>query len=152
MGLTYHPNAESLVKVADIINQQAPLYPSTENFFDDAMLSRLKRGTYLINTVRGKLVDRDAVVRALESGQLAGYGGRCVVSAAGADRPPLANHAPNGMTPHISGTSLSAQAWYAAGTLDILQSYFEGKLILDEYLIVDSNVLAGTGAQCYKLT
>jgi cyanase len=35
----------------------------------------MKRGAYLINTARGKICDRDAVVRALESGQLAGYAG-----------------------------------------------------------------------------
>jgi formate dehydrogenase len=73
LGLTYHPDAVSLVKAVDIVNLQMPLYPSTEHFFDDRMFAHMKRGTYLVNTARGKLVDRDAVVRALESGQLAGY-------------------------------------------------------------------------------
>jgi len=58
----------------------------------------------------------------------------------------------NGMTPHISGTSLSAQARYAAGTLEILQDWFDGKPIRDEYLIVDGGALAGTGKQSYRLT
>ena len=58
----------------------------------------------------------------------------------------------NGMTPHISGTSLSAQARYAAGTLEILQSYFDGTHIRGEYLIVEGGALAGTGAKSYKLT
>src|SRR6201996_3881766 len=75
LELTYHPDPQSLVKAVDIINLQMPLYPSTEHFFDDAMLAQTKRGAYLINTARGKLVDRDAIVRALKSGQLAGYGG-----------------------------------------------------------------------------
>jgi formate dehydrogenase len=57
-----------------------------------------------------------------------------------------------GMTPHISGTSLSAQARYAAGTLEILQNFFEKKPIRPEYLIVDGGNLAGTGAASYKLT
>ncbi|MFZ0204822.1 MAG: NAD-dependent formate dehydrogenase, partial [Roseiarcus sp.] len=56
------------------------------------------------------------------------------------------------MTPHMSGTSLSAQARYAAGTLEILQSYFEGTPISEEYLIIDGGNLAGTGAKSYKLT
>jgi formate dehydrogenase len=58
----------------------------------------------------------------------------------------------NGMTPYMSGSSLSAQARYAAGTLEILQSYFGGTPIREEYLIVDGGVLAGTGARSYKLT
>src|SRR3546814_3419368 len=53
------------------------------------------------------------------------------------------------MTPHISGTSLSAQARYAAGTREILECYFEGRPIRDEYLIVDGGKLAGTGARSY---
>jgi lactate dehydrogenase-like 2-hydroxyacid dehydrogenase len=72
---TRDPDAQSLVQAVDVINLQMPLYPSTENFFDDDMFAKTKRGAYLINTARGKLVDRDAVVRALGSGQLAGYAG-----------------------------------------------------------------------------
>jgi len=53
------------------------------------------------------------------------------------------------MTPHISGSSLSAQARYAAGTREILESYFAGKPIRTEYLIVDKGKLAGTGAKSY---
>ncbi len=56
-----------------------------------------------------------------------------------------------GMTPHMSGTSLSGQARYAAGTLEILQCFFGGKPIRPEYLIVDGGARAGTGAGSYKL-
>ncbi|MCW4454328.1 NAD-dependent formate dehydrogenase [Flavobacterium sp. MXW15] len=152
LNLTFHPDAESLVKAVDIINLQMPLYPSTEHFFDDAMFAKLKRGTYLVNTARGKLVDRDAVVRALESGKLAGYAGDVWFPQPAPVDHPWRTMPHNGMTPHISGTSLSGQARYAAGTLEILQSYFDGTPIRDEYLIVDSGVLAGTGAKSYKLT
>jgi formate dehydrogenase len=60
----------------------------------------------------------------------------------------MAHH---GMTPHISGTSLSAQARYAAGTREILECWLEGRPIRDEYLIVDGGKLAGTGAHSYTL-
>ncbi|CCV09465.1 hypothetical protein MESS2_p140009 [Mesorhizobium metallidurans STM 2683] len=39
------------------------------------MIARMKRGAYLVNTARGKICNRDAIARALESGQLAGYAG-----------------------------------------------------------------------------
>jgi formate dehydrogenase len=58
----------------------------------------------------------------------------------------------HGMTPHISGSSLSAQARYAAGTREILESFLEGKPIRDEYLIVEGGALAGTGAHSYSTT
>ncbi len=64
-----------MVKVCDVVTINAPLHPQTENLFNDALLSKMKRGAYLVNTARGKICDRDAVARALESGQLAGYAG-----------------------------------------------------------------------------
>jgi formate dehydrogenase len=152
LGLTFHPDAESLVRAVDIVNLQMPLYPSTEHFFNNRMFAHMKRGAYLINTARGKLVERDAVVRALQSGQLAGYAGDVWFPQPAPKDHPWRTMPYNGMTPHISGTSLSAQARYAAGTLEILQSFYDGTPIRDEYLIVDSGVLAGTGAQSYKLT
>jgi formate dehydrogenase len=54
------------------------------------------------------------------------------------------------MTPYISGTSLSAQARYAAGTREILECWFEGRPIREEYLIVDGGTLAGAGAHSYS--
>ena len=56
----------------------------------------------------------------------------------------------HGMTPHVSGTSLSAQARYAAGTREILESFLAGRKIRDEYLIVDAGALAGAGAHSYS--
>lgn len=54
------------------------------------------------------------------------------------------------MTPHTSGTTLSAQARYAAGTREILDVFFSGKEIRDEYYIVKNGELAGVGAHSYK--
>src|SRR5260221_12184186 len=69
LGLTYHPNVESLVQVCDVISIHAPLHAETENLFNDALLSKMKRGSYIVNTARGEICDRDAIVRALENGQ-----------------------------------------------------------------------------------
>jgi formate dehydrogenase len=55
------------------------------------------------------------------------------------------------MTPHVSGSTLSAQARYAAGTREILECWFDGRPIRTEYLIVDSGGLAGTGARSYTV-
>jgi len=113
-------------------------------------LKKFKRGAYLINTARGKLCDRDAIASALESGQLAGYAGDVwFPQPAPADHPwrTMPHH---GMTPHISGTSLSAQSRYAAGTREILECYFENRPIRNEYLIVQGGQLAGVGAHSYS--
>ena len=150
LGLTFHDTAESLVKVCDVVTINAPLHPETEGLFNDALISKMKRGSYLVNTARGKICDRDAVVRALESGQLAGYAGDVWFPQPAPPEHPWRKMPHEGMTPHISGTSLSAQSRYAAGTREILECFFEGRPIRDEYLIVDGGHLAGTGAHSYS--
>ena len=151
LQLTYHDSPQSLVKVCDVVNLQFPLYPSTQGIFNDEMFSLMKRGSYLVNTARGALCDRDAVVRALKSGHLAGYTGDVWYPQPAPANHPWRTMPHNGMTPHISGSSLSAQARYAAGTLEILQDFLEGRPIRPEYLIVHGGNLAGTGAHAYKL-
>lgn len=152
LGVTYHETPEALLRVCDVVNLQVPLYPSTEGMINDRMLSLMKRGSYLINTARGALCDRDAIVRALKSGHLAGYGGDVWYPQPAPPNHPWRTMPNNGMVPHISGSSLSAQARYAAGTLEILQDFLEGRPIRPEYLIVDAGKLAGAGAHAYKLT
>jgi formate dehydrogenase len=150
LGLTFHETAAEMVPVCDVVTINAPLHPETENLFDDKMLARMKRGAYLINTARAKICDRDAVVRALQHGRLAGYAGDVWFPQPAPKDHPWRTMQHNGMTPHISGTSLSAQARYAAGTREILECWFENRPIRDEYLIVDKGKLAGTGARSYS--
>ena len=150
LGVTFHEDAESMVPVCDVVTINAPLHPETENLFDERMLSRMKRGAYLINTARGKICDRDAVVRACESGQLAGYAGDVWFPQPAPRDHPWRTMPHHGMTPHTSGTSLSAQARYAAGAREILECFFAGTPIREEYLIVDGGKLAGTGAHSYS--
>ena len=150
LNLTWHPNAESLVQVCDVVTLNCPLHPETEHMIDDAMLAKFKRGAYLINTARGKLCDRDAIVRALESGQLAGYAGDVWFPQPAPKDHPWRTMPHHGMTPHISGTSLSAQARYAAGVREVLECWFEGRPIRNEYLVVDKGKLAGVGAHSYS--
>ncbi|MBC9032842.1 NAD-dependent formate dehydrogenase [Sphingomonas sp. JC676] len=149
LGLTWHDSREDMYKVCDVVTLNVPLHSETEHMINDEALKHFKRGAYLVNTARGKLCDRDAIVRALESGQLAGYAGDVWFPQPAPKDHPWRTMPHNGMTPHISGTSLSAQARYAAGTREILECYFEGRPIRDEYLIVDGGKLAGTGAHSY---
>lgn len=150
LGATHHESVESLVEVCDVVTINCPLHPETEHLFDAQMIARMKRGAYLINTARGKICDREAVAAACESGQLAGYAGDVwFPQPAPADHPwrTMPHH---GMTPHVSGSTLSAQARYAAGTREILENYFAGTPQREEYLIVDDGRLAGAGAHSYS--
>ncbi|MFJ1610072.1 NAD-dependent formate dehydrogenase [Streptomyces sp. NPDC088253] len=151
LELTWHPDARSLASSVDVLSIHTPLHPQTQNLFDDDLLGAMKRGSYIVNTARALIVDRDAVVRALNSGQLAGYAGDVWYP-----QPPPPDHPwrtmpYEAMTPHVSGSTLSAQARYAAGTREILECWFDGRPIRPEYLIVDGGGLAGTGARSYTV-
>jgi len=150
LGATWHDSVEDMIAVCDVVTINCPLHPETENLFDASMIAKMKRGAYLVNTARGKIVDRDAIAAALESGRLAGYAGDVWFPQPAPRDHPWRTMPHEGMTPHISGTSLSAQARYAAGTREILECLFEGRPIRDEYLIVQGGHLAGTGAHSYS--
>ena len=150
LGLTYHENVESLVGSCDVVSIHCPLHAETEHLFNETLINKMKRGSYIVNTARGKICDRDAIVNALKSGQLAGYAGDVwFPQPAPRDHPwrTMPNHA---MTPHTSGTSLSAQARYASGVREILECWFDNKPIRNEYLIVQDGKLAGAGAHSYS--
>ena len=149
LDLTFHPDAASMVPECDVVTINAPLHPETENLFDETLLSKMRRGAYLVNTARAKICDRDAVVRALESGRLAGYAGDVWFPQPAPPEHPWRTMPHEGMTPHISGSSLSAQARYAAGTREILECFLDGRPIREEYLIVHEGRLAGAGAHAY---
>jgi formate dehydrogenase len=150
LGVTFHETPEELVEGCDVVTINAPLHPETEHLFDAKMIGRMKRGAYLVNTARGKICDRDAVARACESGQLAGYAGDVWFPQPAPQDHPWRTMPNHGMTPHTSGTSLSAQARYAAGVREILECWFDGRPIREEYLIVDGGRLAGAGAHSYS--
>ena len=150
LNVTFHPNAESLVRVCDVVTINTPLHPETEHLFNDALIAKMRRGAYLVNTARGKICDRDAIARALKTGQLAGYAGDVWFPQPAPKDHPWRTMPHHGMTPHVSGTSLSAQARYAAGVREILECWLGGRPIREEYLIVAGGELAGAGAHSYS--
>jgi formate dehydrogenase len=149
LGLTFHDSTAAMVPTMDVVTINAPLYAETEGLFNDDLIATMKRGAYIVDTARGKICDRDAIVRALESRQLAGYAGDVWFPQPPAKDHPWRHMPFHGMTPHMSGSSLSAQARYAAGAREILECWFENRPIREEYLIVQGGKLAGAGAHSY---
>ncbi len=150
LNLTFHDSVESMVKVCDVVTINCPLHPETENLFNKDMINKMKKGAYIVNTARGKICNKDDIADALKSGQLSGYAGD-VWFPQPAPNDHVWRSMPNhGMTPHTSGTSLSAQARYADGVREILECFFDKKPIRDQYLIVKDGQLAGMGAHSYS--
>jgi len=72
LDLTFHRTPQERAKVCDVVTINAPLYPGTKGLFNEGALKSMKRGSYLVNTVRAEICDRDASVRNLQEGYLAG--------------------------------------------------------------------------------
>ncbi|MDA9670475.1 NAD-dependent formate dehydrogenase [Candidatus Pelagibacter sp.] len=150
LNLTFHESVESMVKVCDVVTINCPLHPETEHLFNETMINKMKKGAYIVNTARGKICDKDAIAAALKSGQLSGYAGDVWFPQPAPNDHPWRTMPHHGMTPHTSGTSLSAQTRYADGVREILECFFDKKEIRNQYLIVQNGELAGMGAHSYS--
>lgn len=97
---------DTVVASADFLTIHVPLQASTVNLIDDGVLARMKRGAFLLNLARGGVVDELALLRALESGVLAGAA-LDVHAAEGDGRiSPLASLPNVVLTPHVGATTV----------------------------------------------
>jgi formate dehydrogenase len=136
LGARYLP-LDDLLPICDVVSINAPLTPATDGLFDKARLGRMKRGAYLVNTARGRIVRTEDLVQALTSGHLAGYAGDVWYPQPAPKDHPWRTMPHHAMTPHVSGTTLEAQKRYAEGIQDCLLRFFEGRPLDRDYLIVD---------------
>ncbi|GAB7340895.1 hypothetical protein MBLNU457_7249t1 [Dothideomycetes sp. NU457] len=123
---------EDMLAQCDVVTINCPLHEKTKGMFNKELLSKMKKGSWLVNTARGAIVVKEDVAEALKSGQLRGYGGDVwAPQPAPKDHPLRYAEYPwgggNAMVPHMSGTSIDAQIRYANGTKAILESYWSGK-------------------------
>ena len=70
----YVPDLDTLVSDSDVVSIHVPLSPETRGLFGAERIGRMPRGSVLVNTARGGIVDEDALVDALTTGHLAGAG------------------------------------------------------------------------------
>jgi phosphoglycerate dehydrogenase-like enzyme len=137
IGVVQHPRADArpasdlpeLLPQADVVVNLLPLTPATERFADAAFFEQMKEGALFLNAGRGKTVDTDALLHALESGRI-----RAALDVT--DPEPLPDshplwHAPNVLiTPHIAGSTKrwTSRAYRFAG--EQVRRYAAGQQLL----------------------
>jgi len=141
LNVKFHKTCEEMVPHCDIITINCPLHPETENLFDRKMLEKCKKGVYIVNTARGKIMDTNALVEAVESGHVSGYAGDVWFPQPAPRNHPWRLMPRHALTPHVSGTTLDAQARYASGVKEILSNFFKNEPIRPDYLILDKGKL-----------
>jgi len=73
-GAVFHPDLEGLLRVSELLSLHAPATPKTRNLMNARTLALLPRGAIVVNSARGDLVDDDALIDALRSGQVGAAG------------------------------------------------------------------------------
>ncbi|CAN6992803.1 unnamed protein product [Brassica oleracea var. botrytis] len=142
IGANYVENLNEMLPKCDVVVLNMPLTEKTRGMFNKEMIGKMKKGVLIVNNARGAIMDRQAVVEAMESGQIGGYSGD-VWDPQPAPKDHPWRYMPNqAMTPHIYGTTMDAQIRYAAGTKDMLEKYFKGEDFLAQNYIVKDGVIA----------
>ena len=70
----YFANVEEMLAQADVLSVHVPLRPETVGLVGEKWIRLMKPGSIIINTARGKVIDEEAMIRALEDGHLASVG------------------------------------------------------------------------------
>lgn len=118
---------ESLWKRSHLVTLHAPATPTTIRAVNAASIALMQPGSYLVNTARGALVDLDAVVKGLESGQLAGVGLDVFEPEPLPTDHPILMHENAILTPHAAFYSESSMENLQRFAVDEAQRAFLGK-------------------------
>ncbi|EFJ13636.1 hypothetical protein SELMODRAFT_181497 [Selaginella moellendorffii] len=141
-GATREADLDTMLAKCDAVVMNVPLTEKTRGFFNKDRISKMKRGAVLVNNARGALMDANAVAEACKSGHLGGYGGDVWYPQPPPKDHPWRSMPNNAMTPHVSGSTLDAQARYSAGVKEMLRRYFVNEEFPADYYIVKDGKIA----------
>jgi D-3-phosphoglycerate dehydrogenase len=117
---------ETLLDCADFVTVHSPLTPDTRGLFDADAFSRMRDDAYFVNVARGPIVDTEALVAALDAGELAGAGLDVFPEEPPATTDPLRDHPDVVTTPHVAWYSEEANEERRQTVVDIVRTTLEG--------------------------
>ena len=112
---------------SDVISLHAPAVPETHHMINATSLASMKRGVYLVNCARGGLVDQDALLDALESGQVAGAGLDVTDPEPLPVGHPLLQHPRVIVTPHVASATVEGRRRLYAHAIDNALNVLAGR-------------------------
>ncbi|MBY3473694.1 hydroxyacid dehydrogenase [Rhizobium laguerreae] len=144
-GVARVADVDDLIASSDIVSLHCPLTPETRDLLDDRRLGLMKPGSFVINTARGGLIDEDALLRAVESGQIAGAGLDTFQTEPPASDHPFWQNQRIVVTPHIGGVTQEANVRVGVDAVEGILAIVEGRSLGRER-IVNHRALAKTPA------
>ncbi|WP_104018245.1 2-hydroxyacid dehydrogenase [Roseovarius nitratireducens] len=124
-GAVFHEDVDSLLEVADFLSLHCPATPDTVDLLNAERIAKLPQGAIVVNTARGALVDEDALLAGIESGQIAAAGLDCFKVEPGGN-PAFAAHENIFMLPHIGSATRATRDAMGFRALDNLDAFFAG--------------------------
>lgn len=135
-GFEYRP-LEEVLERSDFVTVHVPLTPDTEGLIGRPELQRMKKGSVLINTARGKVVDEGALKEALGSGHLYAAGADVLEDERRPESSPLLSSDQAVVTPHIAFYTEEAMDRMMDEAVRTIQEFREGRRVNEvprEYL------------------
>ncbi|KAI6196899.1 hypothetical protein M3Y94_01162400 [Aphelenchoides besseyi] len=140
---------EEIWPIADFITVHVPLIPQTKNLIGSKTLPLMKRGVRIINVARGGIIDEDALLEALQSGQCGGAAVDVFV-----EEPPsrrdLVNHPSVIATPHLGASTVEAQERVAVEIAENIAALNRGEGLVGALNAAEVAAVRGTQSAVTK--
>ncbi len=120
---------ETLLKESDVITVTLPLTEKTENLLSSKEFSVMKKGAILVSISREKIINKDAALKAIHSGNIAGFGFDAEIMVSIAKDDPWFSSNRIVITPHTASVTEESEKKYASMTLENIRAFLEGKPI-----------------------
>jgi len=124
---TQHTELNNLLSTSDIITLHMPLTSETHHLISHREFNMMKKGAYLINMARGKIIDENALIEALRSGKLAGAALDVFEEEPPKADNPLLSFDNVVLTPHIGASSREAMRRMAIQSAEGILKVFRGE-------------------------
>lgn len=116
-------NFEDVLKSSDFLSIHVPYNKDTESLIGENEFNIMKDGIYIVNCSRGKVVDEDALLKALESGKVSGAGIDVFEKEPTANKA-LVNHPRVSVSPHIGASTREAQDRIGEEIFSVVKEFF----------------------------
>ena len=133
---------------SDFITVHTPLTEETRGILGEKSFAKCKRGVRVINCARGGIIDEQALLKALESGQVAGAALDVFVKEPPTDNP-LLKHPKVVATPHLGASTEEAQEKVAKQIGEQLVDFFKGRGIVGAVNIIDYQTAVSEELRAY---